>query len=95
MNQAIENLRLLFFANLNQPVMVAELRSVYLNAGGDVAAFAPALAFLRQKELLAQSDPVSCTERGLRKLQSLQNFKERDSARMFLLKERIKRATFK
>lgn len=93
MHQAVENFRLLFFTNLNQPIAIADLRELYLSAGGSGNSFAPALSFLRQNRLLSHADPISCTELGLRRLQALPIFKNRDSGRIFLLKERLKGST--
>lgn len=89
MIQAIENLRLLYTTNLFQPLPVERLRQQYLDNGGDSRAFAPALRFLRQKGLLIKDDPISCTDLGLRKIQALPIFKDRDASRIFNLKERL------
>ena len=93
MASPVESLRLLYFANLHQPLSVAALRELYLQADGLPDAFADALRFLRQKDLLSKSEPVYCTSKGLRTLQSMPNFKDRDAGRLFVLKDQLKAGT--
>jgi len=89
----VDTLRLLYFVNLHQPIAVADLWSLHLQAEGTDESFSKSLQVLRAEGLLTLDDPTVCTVRGLKYVESVGLSHRRDAGRMFVLKERFRTST--